>query len=490
MRWTLAIALIIGCTERPDPFVFPEPTDAPALLGPGGPSVTYTADELYEPCGFLDAGPDDTVNVHNGVYPYRGYAWMPFARDIGTGGLSVFDVSDPCNNTRISTTIELSMRETHTVAFVHLEGTFGGDWMVATDVLGVQFWRVDDPTAPELAHRMELPGVTFLVGSYPRTVHSAAWQYPYLYVAGADNGLFVIDATDPTTPILLDQITFDPPLRAGFVYAMGNTLFVGGSEEREALSLDISAPAEPQPIPGSRFEIRDGSGTVHEAYAASVSGHYALFARTTDGSGLIAYDIRDPGSPTYAGDIATSGNGGYAFRQGNTAFIGESDIARIIDVSDFADMQVLGEAFIEGDLDTLMPFGNVAMLSADEEAPDGEATAVVPWRTEPDTEPPNVEWVSPSDGATGQAPTLRLGISFDEFIEPSTAFAGSIRLFDSEGNAVPGVASAQEGIANYTPTGPLPAGDYTAEVVADGIRDPSGNPVPETFSWSFTVRGL
>ena len=491
MRWTLATALIVmGCTERPEPWTFPEPTAAPALLGPGGPSVSFDASELMTPCAFLDAGPNDTVDVHNGVYPYRGYAWMPYARDIADGGLAAFDVSDPCNPVLVGQTSELSMRETHTAAFVHLEGQHAGDWMVATDALGVQFWRVDDPTAPEMVHRMELPGVTFIVGSYPRTVHTTAWQYPYMYVAAADNGVFVVDATNPMQPVLLDQITFDPPLRAGFVYAMGNRLFVGGSEEREALSLDISAPAEPQPIAGSRFDIADGDGVVHEAYSVSVSGHHALFARTTDGSGIIAYDIADPGNPTYAGDLHTDGNGGYVFRQGDTLFIGESDVARIVDGTDLSQMTVIEELVMEGDLDTLMPYGNVALLSADEDAPDGEATAVFPWATEPDSRSPRVVYTSPADGAVDQAPTTRLGISFDEFIEPSSAFAGSIRLYDAEGLAVGGIASAQEGMAHYTPTSPLAPGEYTAEVLANGITDASGNAVDETHTWTFTVRGL
>jgi hypothetical protein len=149
------------------------------------------------------------------------------------------------------------MRETHTAAFLHLEGQFGGDWMVNTDVLGVQFWRVDDPSSPELISRLELPGVTFIIGSYPRTVHSVSWQYPYLYVAAADNGVFVVDAQDPNNPLMVNQFTFDPPLRAGFVYAMGSTLFVGGSEERQAALIDISVPIEPQPIPGGRFDLLD-----------------------------------------------------------------------------------------------------------------------------------------------------------------------------------------------------------------------------------------
>lgn len=489
MRLIVLLSLFVACNERPDDYVFPAAESMPALVGPGGPAVSFGEDELFVGCAHLDAGPEDVHDVHNGVYPYRGYGWMPWARDIGFGGLSAFDLSDPCAPLLMGTTVAESMRETHTVAFQHLTGVHAGDWMVATDVLGVQFWRVDNPENPQLASRMELPGVTFIVGSYPRTVHSAWWQYPYLYVAAADNGLFVIDATDPMAPELVDQVVLDPPLRAGFVYAVGTTLFLAGSEEREAVLLDISIPTEVQPIAGGRFDLLDGDGVQQEAYSASLSGHHALFARTTGGAGVMVYDIADRTNPTYVGDINHDGNGGYVFHDEGRYFIGESHVARVIDASDPSDLSVIAELTMEGDLDTLMPYGNVALLSADEEAPDGEATLVVPTSAEPDSTGPTVLHVDPADGAVDQAPTLRLGIGLSEFVEPTSAFAGSVRLYDEDGRAVPGIAGAQESFVFYTPTEPLTGGTYTAELVAGGVRDANDNPVAETFSWSFTVRG-
>ena len=213
-----------------------------------------------------------------------------------------------------------------------------------------------------------------------------------------------------------------------------------------------------------------------------------LFALTTEGSGVLVYDISDPQNPTYVSELRTEGNGGYVFRDDDTLFIGESDVARIIDASDMTQMSVIAELTMPGDLDTLMPYGNVALLSADEEAPDGEATAVIPWKTEVDATGPQVLFVDPADGATGQEPTLRLGIGLSEFVEPSSAFAGSVRLYDAEDNAIAGVASAQEGWVHYTPTQSLLPGEYRAELVAGGITDPNGNPIAEDFSWTFTVR--
>jgi hypothetical protein len=483
MRSLWLAPLLAACPPREPEWAFPDPTSGPALLGPGGPNTTFDASERFALCGYADVGEDDPHDVHNGLYPWRGYAVMPYARDFGDGGVAVFDVSDPCAPVVVGSTRELSMRETHTAAFVHRDGH---DWLVATDLLGLQIWSLDDPADPVMVTRVPIEGVTILPGSYPRTVHTAFLQDPWLYVAAADSGLYVVDLSDLAAPIVSDPIVFEPPLRVGFVYALGDLLFVAGSEESEAIVLQITGPGELSPIPGGRFAVADAGGTPREAYSGSVAGPYALFARTEEGSGVVAYDWTHPEAPVYVGDVNTVGNGGYVFHDEGRWFIGESDVARVFDATDPAAPVLLGEITMHGDLDTLMPYGNVAFLSADEDAADGEATAVIPIDLEPDSKGPSVMRVVPADGAS-VGPNTRIGVAFDEFIEPTTAFEGSLRLYDADGAPVRGVVSAQESIATYVPTTPLLPGTYTATVEAGGVRDANDNTIEETWSWTFTV---
>jgi hypothetical protein len=151
---------------------------------------------------------------------------------------------------------------------------------------------------------------------------------------------------------------------------------------------------------------------------------------------------------------------------------------------------VVGTGNLPGDLDTFTPYGNVGILSVDEDAEDGIATAVMPWTTDPDTAGPQVLRVVPKDGATGVAVKSRVGIGFNEMIEPTSAFAGAVRLWDDQGAPIPGWGSAQETIASYTPKSPLePGTTYTVEVLAGGIQDLNGNRVQERFTSSFTTAG-
>ena len=160
------------------------------------------------------------------------------------------------------------------------------------------------------------------------------------------------------------------------------------------------------------------------------------------------------------------------------------------DVRDMTAPVLHGEAHIIGDLDTMTPYGNVALLSVDDDAEDDVASIVVPWSTEPDTNPPVVLRIDPADGATGLPVTARVGVGFNEIIEQSSVFAGSIRLYAEDGAAIEGWGSGQDSIASYVPKAPLsPGTTYTIEVVRGGVRDASLNAVAETVRSTFTTAG-
>ena len=501
MRRPIVLLAALGCAEPkpaadPDtatePYSFPAVDAMPALRGAGGPRRTFDEAELWSNCAALEGPAKDIFKHHNLVVPYRGHLVMPWVPEWGRGGLSFIDVSDPCAPVEAGWGYSESMRESHALGFVHLDedDPNAGEWMVATGVLGIEFWDVSDVTAPASVSYLQLPGV-FYPDSYALVVLSVFWQYPYVFVAGADNGVYVVDATDPRDPLLLTQYTPEPGLRAGGVFAMGNLLMVSSAEQTETILLDVSDPAAPQPIPGGRFESLDAEGVGKEAYHANLTGDYALYARKEGGGGVMMMDISDPTAPTYAGDyLMVGGNGGYVFYDEGFAFVGESHFATVYDVRDPADIQVVGTGDLPGDLDTFTPYGNVGILSVDEDAEDGIATAVMPWTTAPDTAPPQVLRVVPEDGATGVAATSRIGIGFNEMVEPTSAFAGAIRLWDEQGDPVEGWATAQETIASYTPKAPLePGTTYTVEVLAGGVQDINGNAVAVEFTSQFTTAG-
>ena len=352
-------------------FTFAEPEDAPPLRGPGGPQVDFAPDQLFENCAYLTGGPEDAEH-HNTVAGYRGHLILPWAPEWSRGGYSIFEVADPCNPVKVADSFFQTMRETHATGFVHLrDGEFAGDWSIATHLLGMMTWNLDDPAAPYGAAALDIEGI-FYPDAYARVVFSVFMQYPWAYVAGADNGIFVIDIHDPTNPVVAGSYSFEPNLRAGMVHVLGNRMLVISAEQTEAALLDVSDPTSPQLYGGGRFTITDAEGNPREAYAGGMVGDMALFARKDGGGGVIIYDVADPTRPTYRTEYhLPEGNGGYVFWHEGYAFEGNSHTGDIIDFTDLDNPVYYGQGLLEGDLDTFTPFGNVAILAVDDEAAPG-----------------------------------------------------------------------------------------------------------------------
>jgi hypothetical protein len=396
------------------------------------------------------------------------------------------------------------MRETHTAGFTEIDGRryTATAWMQLPLAGGLLFWDVTDPTAPTIVSTLPLPGFRY-PDAYARIMFATAWQGPYVFASGADNGVYVVDARDPTAPVLVAQHVFEPVLRAAQLGVVGDLLVVTAAEGARAVILDVSEPAAPQPVPGGDFLSRDAEGEPRDSYFASVAGGYVYFARKESGGGVMVYDIHNPERPTLVGEHLSDGNGGYVFVQQNHAFVGESSFAAIYDLSDLSNIFEVARLHLTGDLDTATPLGQFVVLSVDDKADDGRGSVVVPWLATPDAVPPAVNWVYPPDGAT-LGPNSRVGVTFDELVEPVSVFDGSVRFYKVPEGAqlradgtlpedqarlgrVAGWLSTQEGTVNFFPRAPLePGATYVLEIPAGGVVDVTGNAVETAFSARFT----
>ncbi|MCB9728173.1 MAG: Ig-like domain-containing protein [Deltaproteobacteria bacterium] len=495
-----ALEVDTGPVARP----YPEPGAFVPERGPGGPVATFAEADLGEHCAYLDGGPADTSDHHNLVVMYDGYLLMPWAPEFGQGGITLWDISDPCTPVVAGMGTSIDMRETHAIGF----SSIGGQWAVTDGMrftreddeelifpfpAGVLFWDLSDISEPKAVARVDLPGVVY-PDAYARVSLSVFWQAPYVYVAGSDNGVFILDATDPREPVLVNQITFDPVLRAGKLDVIGNLLIVSTTEGPRTVLLDISDPANAQPIPGGDFLVKDSEGTPREPYFSNHFNGFLYYARKDSGGGPIIYDIRDPTHPTFVGDAPSPGAGGYVYVKDDLLFMGESNFAGLYDISDQTSPELLTTWDLQGDLDTATPIGNLVVLSVDDGAKPNEGSAIAAWDTMPDTRPPRVTWAWPADGATDLPLTSRLGLSFSEFISVQSAWEGSVRVYEADTDPaltrVDGWVSVQEATLNFWPQKPLrPGTRYVLEVPAGGIQDYNGNAIAEAFMMHFTTAG-
>jgi hypothetical protein len=490
--------LVIGwwaCTDDPDrgrppvdPFPAPDAHRPPE--GPGAPSRVFDPDELWAGCATLRGDDRDALH-HNHAVVHDGWLVHPWAPEYGGGGVSFWDVEDPCAPSLVGQAYADGMRETHALAFGEADGReyLAVDWLGEEPGLGgVGFFDITDRTAPEWVSSLATPGF-FYPDSYLRVTFATFWQGDLVFVAAAFGGFHVVDASDPRDPALLATADFSPAHLVGQLVVVGNlgVAFTAGTPQ--TVLVDLSDPTDPRPIPGGTFFATDDEGRPVNYYFASLSGKYALLARNDRGGGPILYDLSDPSAPRRVGSwFAEGADGGYVYRNGDRLFQGESHWGAVYDLSDPSRPTELRRVEQAGDLDTVSPIGNVMVVSVDEGAVDGIASAIVPWTEAPDADPPAIELVSPADGAEQQATTSRIGLSFDEWVERASVFEGSFRVADGRGRPIPGTFNVQENVVNFTPASPLPAGEeITVEVPAGGISDLSGNPVAEATVFSFTV---
>jgi hypothetical protein len=449
---------------------------------------------LLAPCAFLDGGPTDRDH-HNTVLVVDGYLMMPWAHEAGGGGVSVFGFRDPCHPEHVTTVTDPTMRETHVASIANL-----GDerWMVTASLGGIELWDITDPTAPARLTDFALPGVSY-PDAYRRVVLSTSWQAPYVYVAAADNGVFIVDAADPRAPRLVGQYVPVPELRVGGVHAIGTLLVVLTTEGSRTVIADISDPAHPAPIPGGTYLIETvvpefgGITLPATAYFGNFSGGIAYYAQTAAGGGLVMYDVSDPGRPRFVGHHRSGAlaTGAYVFLKEGLAFVGLSKFGEIVDVRDVANPVLQAHIEMTGDLDTVVPIGNVAVVSVDDDAIADQATTVQPYAREADTRGPRVNFVWPRDGARDVALGARIGVTFDEFVDVATLWRGSMQVREVDtGRVLVGTYSGQEGAANFWPENPLrPETAYEVVVPAGGVRDASGNAVEVEFRARFATVG-
>ncbi|MEZ4472313.1 MAG: hypothetical protein R3F60_16260 [bacterium] len=245
---------------------YPDPGAWEPERGPGGPSVAFPEEALYQHCAYVDVGPDDIADHHNMVSMYDGYLVMPWSPEFGlTGGLTFFDFSDPCAPAIVGHATTNQMRESHTIGFSDQGGRFAvtaHQFNLTTG--GALFWDVSDVTAPRVVSAIPVEGF-FYPDAYARVILSTFGRR-LLPSRGLDNG--VRHHRTPRQPGGPERwsgsTSSSPSRRVGQVQVVGNLPVATAAEGTRAVS-STSAIRSSQPIPGGDFIAHDVGGVPKES---------------------------------------------------------------------------------------------------------------------------------------------------------------------------------------------------------------------------------
>ncbi|MRI35142.1 hypothetical protein EOPP23_19430 [Endozoicomonas sp. OPT23] len=468
------------------------------VQGPGLGNLTYSSSELFKPISWIDR--------NNGIpatYPSRkafganvgimlnGYFMTMFAPDSGKGpgGWLVYDVSDPRNISLRKTVYEPTgrtreFREPHAFGVSEINGK---SYVAVQTIKGVEFWDFTDVDNIQQVSKLVLPGVNG--GDYSSVSWQLWWQAPYLYVSNANQGMYIVDASDPEQPYIANRGNNRPNpvppgelggFRVGPVFSIGNQLVLTSMDNTSGwASLDISDPLNPV--------LLDTVSSHNKYYATCFDGTKVHASTRGSNAKMVTYDLSDPNEFVLDNNSLRVDHMLYCGTQDDYVFQGAEDFMHKIDISNINNYVELGKGFLprsNTDHGQVAPMGNLIYIGNDH----GTGNAFMVHDVNPDTTPPAIKQVSPRDGAANQAITSRIGIAFSDTVLYESLNTNSIQLLDDDSNQVSGTFSAQLGIVNFSPAAPLKANsEYTIKIVQGGVSDYVGNTVAAEFTSTFTT---
>jgi MYXO-CTERM domain-containing protein len=457
------------------------PTLAHAKLG----NMAYQASDMGVPLvAFNEALFTGGPGGSNTVLMLREYMLVMGSHDSGVpdGPLHVFDVSNPKSPMlmkRFTSPETAQLRELHAMPLAVIDGK---DVLVFPTVTGLQFFDFTDPLNPVALGALALEGVNG--GDYDNAAWMCSWAWPYVYVGGTGNGIYVVDATDPTAPTLVTRIETGEAggFRIGPVYAAGNFIIASGMDAMptEVAVLDAGDPANPFLLAKGSAPAPMYSAVVigDRVYGSGEGGNYSFLKWSADA-------VEPIGSALKLG----SDKGGYCTYQDSFIFCGQSSEGfRKIDISDETAFKEVANAKVNvagADSDFATVLGNVVYLGNDH----GSGAAFFAHTTAPDTTPPKFLKAYPQDGDLMQPLTSRITLFFSDEIDIDTMTAESIVVRPVDGQPLEGVFSHSSfnAISFGAKAALLEDTTYEVVILKDGLKDLAQNPIAEETVTRFST---
>ena len=290
-------------------------------------------------------------NFSCSVYVSGNYAYVTSSND---NSLFIIDISDKTNPIKVGQIQDTESGGTAQVLDNPINISVSGfyAYVVSRDDDGLSIIDISDPTNPtEVGYIQDNgQGGTAQVLDDARDVYISG-NYAYV-TASIDDGLSIIDISDPTNPTEVGYIqdteqggTAQVLDSAHGVYISGNYAYVTSHYDEGLSIIDISDPTNPTEVGFIQDNSQGGTAQVlNTAWDVSVFGSYAYVSTSYDDYSLSTIDISDPTNPTEVGYIQDNSLGGIAQMlnrpygihvSGNYAYVTAStdDSLSIIDIS-------------------------------------------------------------------------------------------------------------------------------------------------------------
>ena len=444
--------------------------------GPGISKITYKTEELYKPLGSLKSSKKNSRG-HAAMQMFNGYLMGLEARDsgLGDGAIAFWDISDPKNPKRVATHADERTKilfEGHNYGFTELDGK---EIVFMNAQKGLQIWDWSNIKEPQHISSLDIPGLT--KGAYANTIWWLAMQYPYVYMGGTNTGIHIIDATDLDHPKLVKSIPMSKlgGFKVGSLFTCGNLLVANSFDGPGISALDISDPLNPKLIKTLKEKF---------GYSMLFNGGYLYGIAEKP----LVWDVREPSKmrliSSYKGERLGS-KGGYGVFQDGFLHQGASNGYAKIDVRDPKNPKLVKRVSMripKQDFDGANVIGNYVVMTCDH----GTGSHIIAHTEEPDTNGPEVNFVSPADQSKNNHLLSRIGLTFTDEVDHHDL--DKIMIRPVGGNAIKGHWSLHNAILNFFPVAPLERATTYEIIVPEGsVKDQVGNPITKPFRSSFST---
>jgi YVTN family beta-propeller protein len=420
----------------------------------------------------------------NTVAVVGGYLLVMGSQDSGNPGgpLHVFDISDPTSPIRVTSVADTDTdrhREVHALPLAVVSGrTYVA---IPIQPQGVNFWELTEPTNPTFVGRISFSSRS---GDYDNTVWQLSWGWPYLFASGTGDGVYVVDAADPSNPQLVSRIPTSRfgGARVGPVQAVGN-LLLASNMAQDPSRLTVVNVADPR----NAFQLATGTGPAKQ-YSTLVVGPQIF---TVGNGGTFGFGTWSENKVQFTGRaLFGSAKGGYCTLQDAHVFCGQSEQGmRKINVLDGVQPFEVANAVYarpEADHDFATVLGNLVFMGNDH----GSGSALVPHQMEPDLSAPVPLGVYPNDNATqvGLRPRLTAFFSDAPAVESLTESSVFLREVSSCVVVEGGRSLSSLNAVTFSPTSALRANtSYELVFAAHGLSDIAGNVLENAYVMRFST---
>ena len=234
-------------------------------------------------------------------------------------GVQIINITDPDNLTAVANITDGSAYpelEGATAIATHTIGTSHYALVASQDDDGVQIINITTPASPSAVASIT-DGADYPVLDEARgiTTHTIGSSHYALVASLADDGVQIIDITDPANPSAVVNITDGstyPALDGAYgitTHTIGNKHYalVASQIDDGVQIINITTPSSPSAVAsvtdGADYPVLDGArGITTHTIGAS---HYALVAAQND-DGVQIIDITDPANPSAVANVTDS----------------------------------------------------------------------------------------------------------------------------------------------------------------------------------------